>query len=647
MPVREVVDVDFGKDENKILDEFVYSNLISLIDQYKDLHENKVPEWRRLYKGIPKDKTRDFPWPNASNVVIQLIGENVDILKARILGMVYETLPIFTAKLIGEWPAEERGEEKRKAVEQFMDLMALEPAELDLYRVESLAVNDMIQFGTVVIKNPWETDIEELVTSVDSLGRGAPASTQFTRYDGPRPEKLAIEDWGATPTATKIENAAFKYHKYTLRKQQVEEKIFNGAFKDAEKDRLLGAPDRSSHSTEVTQKLQNQNIQAASSAIAEWDFYECWFSYRRNGKKYLIIYTIHLGSKSKMRAIFNFYPGNEEPWNLGRLGYTDDGLLGYGYAEMLKYYQEEVTTGHNQRVDNRTLLNTSIALTGRNSKLDAGFSLYPMATLPVDPDEFSVVQLGSAAPSSVQEEMMTIELAKSRAGVDDPVGGSGSGVTNPKKGTFSAMGTFSVMQAGNRRVNINVTDFRYLHLNLGRKTLKQYAEFGIGERQKFLGAQAQLLIEALKAIKEGKLNLPIRAATAGVNQEVEKQNGMLFTQVLQRHHSMIAQLVQGIENPQMPPLMKDYLIGVIEANGQVMTRLLLGFGYDDIARLQPELKLSEYLRQQAMKQQQQQQQGAQQNVGNDQRTIQGSTEQDPGASSVQAVPQLNGAQGAG
>lgn len=648
MPIREVVDVDFGLDEMTALDKFVDSNLTALKNSFQDLHENKVPEWRRLYKGIPKEEKRSFPWPNASNVVIQLIGENVDTLKARILGSIYEILPLWTAALVGEWPAEAKGEEQRKAVEQFMNLMAMEPGELDLYRVESLAVNDMIQYGTVVVKNPWETDVEQLVVSPLSTGRGAPNTTPFVKYDGPRPEKLAIEDWAATPTSTTIEKAPFKYHRYTLTKQKIQEKIYNGAFKREAGEKVLKSPDRSGVSTTEEKRLRDQNIQIAPSDVSQWDFYECWFHYWHNDKKYMIIYTYHLGSKTKMRAIFNFYPDNEEPFELGRLGYTDDGLMGYGFAEMLKYYQEEVTTGHNQRVDNRTLMNTSIALIGKNSKLDAGFSLYPMATLPISPEEFEVQQLGSQAPSSVEEEMMTIGLAKARAGVDDPTGGSGSGVTNPKKGGYSAMGTFAIMQQGNRRVNINVTDFRYLHLKLGRKTLKQYAEFGIGKRQDILGLQAKILLQALQSIKNGKLSLPIRAATAAVNQEVEKQNGMLFTQVMQRHQGMIAQLAQGIENPQMPEVMKDYLIGVIEANGQLMSKLLLSFGFDDIARLQPELKLAEYLRAQEKAKQQQEQQQQQQRSrslpANGQSNIQGTSTQDAQNGEVQALPQTDGSQ---
>lgn len=630
MPLTTPVTVKFGETEDPILDKFVKDNLQALRDSLNELHTQKVPEWRRLYKGIPAEETREFPWPNASNVVIQLIGENVDILKAFIIGSIYEIMPLFPTKLVGMWEDSEKGEEQRSSVEAFMDLMGLEPDELDLYRVESLAANDMAQFGTVCIKQPWETLKETKVVAVNSEDRNK-TDVEFTKYDGPRPEKLAIEDWGATPTASTWSKAPFKYHKYTLFKQDIERKRFEGSFDEAAADKILKSPDREGVDSLTEEKLRNEKINSKS-CLAEWDFYECWFWYFHNNTTYHIIFTYHPASNTRMRAVFNFYTDNDEPFEIGRLGFTNDGLYGYGFSEMLKYYQEEVTTGHNQRVDNRTLANTSIVLAGSNSRLDAGFGLYPMAVLPFDPDDFRVQQLGSNYPSSVQEEGLTIELAKARSGVEAGLQGAGGGTTNPKKGNYSAMGTFAVMQQGNRRVNINVTDFRYLHLKLGRKALRQYAEFGIGQRAGYFGKQAEYINKALENIKKKRLDLPIRAATASVNSELEKQNGMLFTQVMQRHYSAISQILQGLQNPSMPEDLKEYLIGSIGGMAALMTRLLRAFGYDDVSRLQPELKLLEKVRSQ---------QSGQRN--NQQSEGEGSSNGQPGISSIQ---EAGGQQGA-
>ena len=591
MPLLEPIKADFGTDGNKQLDEFVFSNLTALINSYNSLHTSKVQEWRRLTKGLPKEKVRNFPWENAANTIVQLIGENVDVIKAVQLGTIYEILPLWVAGLVGSWPIESQGEEQRAVCERFLDQMGLSKHELDLYRVESKAAHDIAALGSVVIKTPWVTNVQQIVTGIDSDSKFV--ESEETLYDGPRPEKLAYEDWAATPTAQTWEEAKFKYHEYRITKQECEYKVYKGHFDKDVWDKISNSPDIMGLTAEEETKIAEQNLDSGfqEKELARWRFYECWLEYQYNNKKYSIIYTIHLNPQLRMMAYFNFYPKNEEPFEFGRLGFSEDGLLGYGFAEMGEMYQEECSTTHNQRIDNRTLLNTSVLLGGNNPRIDSGVSLFPMAVLPFNKDEVDIVSLGAKADSSVPEESMTIALAKARFGTDmGSPEGSGSGVVG-KKGTYSSMGTFSIMQQGARRININITDFRFLHLNLGQKFLRQYAYFGVGEnRLKYYGDDAKFLSRAMEAIKEGRIELPIKAATASINKEVEKQTGMLFTQVMQRHYGAIAQILQGVTNPTIPDDIKEFLIGSIGGMAYVMSKLARAFGYDDVARMQPELK---------------------------------------------------------
>jgi hypothetical protein len=624
------VKVQFAPEAMTALEKYVKHNITSLKNGLATLHDTKVNEWRRLYRGTPRDKVRNFPWPNASNVIIQVIGECCDTLRARILGTVYETSPLWKSSLVGDWTAAEEGAEQREAVEEFMNLMGLEPAELDMYRLESNAFDEAIKFGTVMVKFPWEKIVEtEAVGDVS----GKTMFSDFTKYEGPRPEKIAFEDWAATPTSPTLEQVRFKYHKKKLTKQELEYRSFVGAYDKEKVKMILGKPDYEGE-TNVTQ--QKQAINGLSQTVdyddPKWEIYECWFPYFHNGRTHRIIYSYHLSSSTLLRAVFNWYTKNEEPWELGRLGYTDDGLYGFGFCEMLEHYQEEISTGHNQRVDNRTLANTSVMFAGNNFKLDTGFSLYPACVLPFRPEDVAIEQMGSNYPSSVAEEQLSLELVKARAGIDDGMSGAGGGGSVNKKGAFSAGATFSVMQAGNRRVNINITDMRYLHQRMGRKFLNQYAEFGIGSRAKYFGAKAQYLLKALENIKKGRINLPIRAATASINKELEKQNDMLLVQVLEKHHSGIAQILQGINNPTIPPDLKEYLVGWVGSAGQLMQSVLRNFGHDDTSRLLPELGIVKKLQQQLIDAQKQGANNGQQTAS---RTSSQERESSGGESSVQ------------
>lgn len=592
------IKVDFGVGGNETLEKFVFSNLRALISAFESLHKDKLPNWRRLTKGTPKEQIRNFPWPGASNVIVQLIGENVSTIKAVQLGTIYEISPLWVEGLVGDWGNNEHGEEQRSTMESFMSLMGLSKTELDLYRVESMAAHDIASLGSVVIKLPWHNCTQQIVTGLDNSGHIIEDEVEI--YDGPRPEKLAYEDWMATPTATTWGDAKFKVHRYLITKSQCEEKVFKGHFDKEKWEEIQNSPDVQGLTEEEEQKLRDAHLDSPNPDMhtARWRFFECWLQYRHNNKEYSIIFTAHKDKDICMNAVFNFYPKNDEPFEYGRLGFDEDGLIGYGFAEMGEMYQEDVSTKHNQRNDNHTLCNTSVLLAGNNPRIDAGLALFPMAVLPFNKDEVSIEQLGVPDQSSVQEEAMTLSLAKARFGTDMlSAEGNGSGTVD-KKGNYNSMGTFAIMQQGARRININITDFRYLHLNLGNKMQRQYAYFGIGEKRlKYFGENEKYLRGALEAIKTGRMEFPVKAATASINKEVEKQTGMLFVQVMQRHYSAIAQVMQGISNPTIPPEIKEFLVGSIGGMAYVMSKLARAFGYDDLTRMQPELELYNKLKQ--------------------------------------------------
>jgi hypothetical protein len=103
---------------------------------------------------------------------------------------------------------------------------------------------------------------------------------------------------------------------------------------------------------------------------------------------------------------------------------------------------------------------------------------------------------------------------------------------------------------------------------------------------------------ALDNVKAGRLILPIRSATASINKELEKQNDMLLTQVMQRHHMGISQILQAVNNPSLPPELKQFMVGWIDSASLLMSRILRNFGHDDISRMLPERKIVEQIEEQ-------------------------------------------------
>jgi hypothetical protein len=119
-----------------------------------------------------------------------------------------------------------------------------------------------------------------------------------------------------------------------------------------------------------------------------------------------------------------------------------------------------------------------------------------------------------------------------------------------------------------------------------------YGKMGTGERAELLGLDTPILREALQDYLEKRIQIPMRAATASANKEVEKQNDMLLKQSMYQHNQQQIQLVQAIEqNQQIADPVKKWMIKIQQSQDQMMKRLLRNFGYDQPDEFVPDLDL--------------------------------------------------------
>jgi hypothetical protein len=593
----QLIETKFGPDTDAEISQFCYEQIEWLTDLHKDLHTNRLPKLRRLYDGVPATETKSFPWPNASNVVVQIIGETVDTTVAWVLGVHYATHPLWVFqnyRKAAEGQQEEL-EAQRRTLEDFMDLMGYEPTELDLFRKEGIWYTDACRLGTAFVKMTYEHRVEAVITGyTDSRKRRIEGSDEVL-YSGPQVDNLRHEDVLAVPDAPTLAKSGFVAQIRTLRRQELEERGMLGLYSRKAVEELLGRPDRTSPKFEKQQELRDQGIQVrGGDAAAEWDIYECYFPWWHKGRKFRLIVSYHKGTRTILRSVFNFLPQNELPIVRARLGYRNGGMYGRGFSEMLEWYQEEISTIHNQRNDNATAANTRmLRVSPRARNLDANFEVYPFALLVGEKDEIEAIPIADVYQSSFQNEEMALAHVRSRAGVAPSIAGAGQGAMTKRPQVYSSMGTLAVMQEGTTRTNLEVTDFRHAHVMLGSLLARTYAKFGAGRKAEMFGLDGERLKAALEAVKANYLRIPIRAATASLNKEIEKQSDMLMVGMMQRFYTQIGQLMQAISNPIVPPEVRDYLVKVIQSSNRLMKRILKDFGYDQPDQFVPEPKLPE------------------------------------------------------
>lgn len=589
MPAIHPVKINFGKDAEEGMWKWVEESTKYWYDRTRRFRDEKLKEYARLYKGIPVNPTNDIPWPGASNIEIQVIASNSDNLLARVMAM-YLTDPLWTAKAFGDSASGEYAD-MASAIEKFLVNMALEPAELDFYRVEEAWFSSTIRNGTGIIKFPWIYHTEQQYVSMPGMDDSEYKfeKKEIIRFDGPRPENVPLNKFLTDISQNKLEDSRFKCHIMTVTRKQLEDKKALKFFDAADIDAIIAQPDRSQAMVLQQYIEKNQGIQPTSQGDLsdEYDIYECWIRYQHNGENLRIFCLHHPKSETRLGAFYNFYPDNMDIFEDAKLAYDDDQYYGYGFAEMLKSLQDEIGEMHRQRINAKTLSNTTAFRVNKNSKLHSILQFYPGVLVPADKDEIQRLELNNPQADSLDGENLSLALVKERTGIDPATGGTGGGIVNAKRGIYSSQGTFAVLQQQNSRTGLRMSDMRSAHSRAGTKFAKMYAQFGIGKKLRQFGDNADNLNKAFEAIRTGRLGISVRASTASMNKELEKQNDIMLSQTLTGLYQQDAQIIQALGMQGMPADLIDYYTKVLLAKQALYKQIVQNFGHDDAARLIP------------------------------------------------------------
>lgn len=589
IPLELPLSKHFTKERIAEIDKYSLDILETNVRGLTKIRDEKITNWRKVYAGTPREPIKSFPWQNASNVVIQLVGSYSDQLTAKLVMAVMGTDPLWVTDLIGEWPRNENAEEQRAAVEEWLSFSGMEPKYLNLMEKYPPWIRTMVKYGLGAMKLLPELFVEQVAESQDASGNIT--FTDHIRHDGSVALPLLFEDFVITATQKELNRYPMVSQRAVMQRFEVERMLYDKSYNKEAVKKVLGAPDR--QGPDRTQREIEDQTGAATNEGGpnsdQYDIYENYFPYNVNGKNFNIVSTIQLSSRTVMKRVFNWLPENTIPYVTARLGSDGERAYGFGFCEMLQDYQEEVTAIHNRRGDASTLSNTNLLRAGDGTQLDSNFSIYPNALVTGPEGSIEVIPLGRNANETIKDEQQTLQLATDRAGVGPSSSGAGAGTVS-KKGQFTAMGAFPVMQEGNTRANLSITEFRTAHYQLGRMKLLYDAHFSLSEKTLALfGEQKRFLKKGLESVRNGKLYLPIRAATGSVNKEIEKQNLMLLLNNTRAHTQQVAQLLQAAANPQMPPELMHFILNAAVTSSALMRRICKDFGIEDPSSVVPDL----------------------------------------------------------
>lgn len=570
------------------------SYLDAEIQEALRLHERKL-EWidesNRLYMGEPLSTRKTFPWDGAANLVVPLVGITVDSIVARIMNTIFAVEPF--------WSSSALIKDLEPVVHPLQDFMEWSRVnELDLYAQVRSWVMEVVKHGWAYMKVYW-TSFTQRTFRVAS-GAARPVDTIVRK---PAVEHVLLGD---VICQAGIEDELFQSewiaHRIRLTDGQMAWRKHDRVYNDVDKVvKHKAEPTPAEQKVIIEGEFEDQVSRPREKLNT---LYEVYGDLPLAGSKLPVpvMMTFHLETRTLLRCVYNPDITGQRPFFKGKFIDREGKRDGIGISRQLALLQEEITTLHNQQVDNATLANTRFFV-GRRGVVRNGTRVWPgrFLTVPDPQRDIITLPLADIYPSMQQLEQSCLAYAERRSGIADYQLGRESSVIGNRA---TATGTLALIQEGNRRFDLNVRDIRQCLGDVGKKVLLLNAQFRPSGMAYFVkGSDGQLVEQALDLpddfIADG-IGIELTASTATINREIEKQGLMAMMGQLTQYYQQVMQITQMAMNPQAPPPIKQlaiemsmgarYLMGMIVQTYEIRavdTLLPPALSEEDIAAAQP------------------------------------------------------------
>lgn len=539
--------------------------------------EDLWQKWIRLYGGKPHVAEKTHPWPRASNTVINLSAIYVDQIAAKIMqGISAE--PYWIVSEVNRSAAD-----AAKPTERYLDLAR--QRFWNQYKVQKQMVLECLKLGTGVITTGW---VDEPVLQFDPRAK---KHIEIGRFVGPRPAWCPREDFLIPPGYSDPQTAPWIAFRQWFSKQELRRLEHLGQVENI--DDLKGPGDRETELRRLRRHEESGGGLDAASArsdeFALWACWQIWFAWDLDEDGYAEehVMLLHPEKRTLLRLLEhgNPYPRGMRPVVHAPFIEVEGRFDGIGIPEMVEYYQEEVTTAHNQRVDNHHLSNTPMVAVRKGAGItDRQHFFTGRLWLMTDPkQDIQPFQIGHINPFSVQEEAATIGLAERRVGISDPNLGQ---VTSPM-GRAAASTMMGVMQEGARRHDLATSEIRRALTEHGYQICEMYHTHGLpppgtsGSPEQILDEQDAGPVRELFARQDpirGLVALQLNVATAALNRETEKQSSIQLLQLVTQYFTGAVQtwqqIGQALLDPNTPPPLKEALLSMLKGVDRAMQGVL-------------------------------------------------------------------------
>ena len=521
----------------------------------------------RLYEGIPDVETTNIPVEGFKRLEVTIGALSTDTVYAQALDLMTATTPLATVRGIPKVPNDDPNAELAKAVQRIVDWGV--EHEWNTIPAADDMIYDVVQLGTSALYTLYQEK---------RVKRRYGTVTQY----GPRTLCVPAEDI-IVPGGSKYDPSLLRWVgvRNWLTQAELEERaVANGWYAHAVERAGPAAAD-----DWVTLRRESVGRQMKSPVLKGqiYDVIDIYMQYDIDGdginEDLLIVYN-HTGQQI---LYCGYNPYDDVPLNFCRYQKRGHLFWGIGVMDMTRPYQREVSDIHNWRNINMFLANCRI-WKAKYGSVPATIKLLPSKVLYMrDPDDLQSEAMADVYGSSAEAEMLTMQLAERRVGVNEMSSPRPSQVLGSRTPGITAM---TLMQQANKRF---VPAFHAMRLGVAGGIKQSLYRIAERIRARDERAEAHLLrvlgekdgsmvVSALRdeSFEEG-VQVGITASSSVVNREAEKQNSLLLVNILNSYYDRVVQLAMLASNPEAPPEIKSVATKIAEGAYEVMQRTILTF----------------------------------------------------------------------
>jgi hypothetical protein len=255
-------------------------------------------------------------------------------------------------------------------------------------------------------------------------------------------------------------------------------------------------------------------------------------------------------------------------------------FYGLGVLEMIRPFEEKITDIHNYSTLNILLANSRVWV-GDGSVPD-NLKIWPGRVINglQDKDSLRALQMADVYSSIWQDQMVVMQLANQRVGINEAVS------PNSMPSRTPGITTMSMLQQVNRRFTPAFDSMRACIAGSVRQCLYRYQERLLAGDEAAMATifqvldyeSANLVIDALKNDSfDEQVDIELTAASASVNREADRQNAILLTNLLGQYYQRTLELISIAANPQTPPEVREIANRIAAAAGEVIDRTIRTF----------------------------------------------------------------------